>query len=100
MYHLDIVFSNHDGETTEYAKKAIVQECEKYKAQLEKSGTKYKILSEKTKEDGSIVIEIKKQYKHSDAQITMNVYNHIAEKFHVENEMSKMNLPEIVPAVV
>ena len=25
------------------AKKAIVQECEKYKAQLEKSGTKYKI---------------------------------------------------------
>ena len=27
-------------------KKAIVQECEKCKAQLEKSGTKYKILSE------------------------------------------------------
>ena len=25
---------------------------------------------------------------------TMNVYNHIAEKSHVENEMSKMNLPE------
>ena len=47
------------------AKKAIVQECEKYKAQLEKSGTKYKILSEKTKEDGSIVIEIKKQYNSS-----------------------------------
>ena len=37
---------------------------------------------------------------HSDAQITMNVYNHIAEKSHVENEMSKMNLPETVPAVV
>ena len=30
------------------AKKVIVQECEKYKAQLEKGGTKYKILSEKT----------------------------------------------------
>ena len=44
------------------AKKAIVQECEKYKSQLEKSGAKYKILSEKTNEDGSIVIEIKKQY--------------------------------------
>ena len=29
-----------------------------------------------------------------------NVYNHIAEKSHVENEMSKMNLPETVPAVV
>ena len=37
---------------------------------------------------------------HSDAQITMNVYNHIAEKSHVENEMSKMNLPETVPVVV
>ena len=38
--------------------------------------------------------------EHSDAQLTMNVYNHIAEKSHVENEMSKMNLPETVPAVV
>lgn len=40
-----VCFSNHDGETTAYAKKAIVQECEKYKSQLEKSGAKYKILS-------------------------------------------------------
>ena len=30
----------------------------------------------------------------------MNVYNHIAEKSHVENEMSKMNLQEPAPAVV
>ncbi len=30
----------------------------------------------------------------------MNVYNHIAEKSHVGNKMSKMNLPETVPAVV
>ena len=37
---------------------------------------------------------------HSDAKITMNIYNHIAEMAHVENEMSKMNLPETVPAVV
>ena len=37
---------------------------------------------------------------HSDAQITMNVYNHIAEKSQVENEMSKKNLPETVPAMV
>ena len=46
-------------------KKAIVQEYEKYKAQLKKNGTKYKILSEKTNEDGSIVIEVKKQYNSS-----------------------------------
>ena len=37
-----LCFSNHDGETTEYAKKMIVQEYDKYKAQLDKSGTKYK----------------------------------------------------------
>ena len=37
---------------------------------------------------------------HSDAQITMNVYNHIAEKSHVANEMSKMNLQETVSTVV
>ena len=30
----------------------------------------------------------------------MNIYNHIAEMAHVENEMSKMNLLETVPAVV
>ena len=60
-----LCFSNHDGETTEYAKKMIVQEYDKYKAQLDKSGTKYKILSEKTNEDGSIVVEIKKQYNTS-----------------------------------
>ena len=35
-----LCFSNYDGETTEYAKKAIVQEYEKYKAQLKKNGTK------------------------------------------------------------
>lgn len=51
-----LCFSSHDREMTEYAKKAIVQECEKYKAQLEKSGTKYKILSKKTKEYGSFVL--------------------------------------------
>ena len=46
-------------------KKAIVQAYEKYTAQLKKNGTKYKILSEKTNEDGSIVIEVKKQYNSS-----------------------------------
>jgi len=37
---------------------------------------------------------------HLDAQIIMNVYNHIAKRSHVENEMAKMNLPETVTAVV
>ena len=60
-----LVFSNHDGETTEYAKKMIQKEYEKYKEQLDRSKTKYVILSEKVNDDGSIVIEIKKQYNSS-----------------------------------
>lgn len=60
-----LVFSNHDGETTEYAKKMIQKEYEKYKEQLDKSRTKYVILSEKINDDGSIIIEIKKQYNTS-----------------------------------
>lgn len=60
-----LCFSNHDGETTDYAKKIIQQEYEKYKMQLDKNHTKYKILSEQTNEDGSILVEIKKQYNTS-----------------------------------
>lgn len=49
----------------DYAKKLVEEEVKKYKAGLEKSKTKYKILSEETKEDGTVVIEIKKQYNTS-----------------------------------
>lgn len=50
---------------TDYAKKLVEEEVKKYKAGLDKTGTKYKILSEETQADGSIVIEIKKQYNTS-----------------------------------
>ncbi len=43
----------------------LEEEVKKYKAGLDKTGTKYKILSEETQADGSIVIEIKKQYNTS-----------------------------------
>ena len=51
--------------STDYAKKLVEEEVKKYKAGLDKTGTKYKILSEETQADGSIVIEIKKQYNTS-----------------------------------
>lgn len=60
-----LVFTNHDGETTEYAKKMIQKEYEKYKEQLDRSKTKYVILQERVNDDGSIIIEIKKQYNKS-----------------------------------
>lgn len=44
----------------EYAKKIVTEEVTKYKEQLDKNKTQYKILSEETQADGSVIIEIKK----------------------------------------
>lgn len=41
------------------------EEVKKYKEQLDRSRTQYKILLEETQTDGSIMIEIKKQYNAS-----------------------------------
>ncbi len=49
----------------DYAVKLVQEEIARYKRQLNQSGTKYKILSETEQSDGSIVIEIKKQYNTS-----------------------------------
>ena len=49
----------------DYARKLVEEEVKKYKAGLDRSGTKYKILSEEIQEDGSIMIEIKKQHNTS-----------------------------------
>ncbi len=49
----------------DYAVKLVNEEVKKYKEQLLKNKTQYKILSETTQKDGSIMIEIKKQYNTS-----------------------------------
>ena len=49
----------------DFAIKLVNEEVKKYKASLEKGRVQYKILSETTQEDGSIMIEIKKQYNTS-----------------------------------
>lgn len=49
----------------DYAVKLVNEEVIKYKEQLNRSKTQYKILSEEIQEDGSIIIEIKKQYNTS-----------------------------------
>mgnify|MGYP003591012604 CR=1 FL=1 len=46
----------------DYAVRLVSEEVKKYKEQLDRSRTQYKILSEKTQADGSVIIEIKKQY--------------------------------------
>lgn len=49
----------------DYARKMVEEEVKKYKAGLERTGTKYKILSEEIQEDGSVMMEVKKQYNAS-----------------------------------
>lgn len=49
----------------DYAVRLVNEEVRKYKEQLDKTKTLYKILSEETLSDGSIMIEIKKQYNTS-----------------------------------
>lgn len=49
----------------DYAVKLVKEEVDRYKKSLEKSKVKYKILSETEQNDGSIIIEIKKQYNQS-----------------------------------
>ena len=49
----------------EYAVKLVNEEVTKYKTQLNRNKTIYKIISETVQDDGSIIIEIKKQYNTS-----------------------------------
>lgn len=49
----------------DYAIKLVNEEVRKYKEHLDRNRTQYKILSESVQEDGSIVMEIKKQYNTS-----------------------------------
>ncbi len=48
-----------------YAKAMVQQEVKAYKDKLAKNSAKYKILSEELQPDGSVLIEIKKQYNTS-----------------------------------
>ena len=47
------------------AVKLVKEEVEKYKASLDKNRIKYKIVSEETQSDGSVMIKIIKQYNTS-----------------------------------
>lgn len=49
----------------DYNSKVVQAELTKYKEQLQKSGTEYRILSEEEQEDGTVILEIKKQYNTS-----------------------------------
>lgn len=49
----------------DYAVKMVEEEVRKYKEQLVRNNTRHKILSEEKQPDGSVIIEIIKQYNTS-----------------------------------
>lgn len=49
----------------DYALRLVGEEVKKYKEQLNRNKVQYKILSEETQDDGSVIVEIKKQYNTS-----------------------------------
>lgn len=49
----------------DYAVQMVKEKVDRYKKHLDRSGTQYRILSEETLEDGSVMMEIKKQYNTS-----------------------------------
>ncbi len=49
----------------DYAVKLVSEEVKKYKEQLDRNRVSYKILSEDIQADGSVIMEIKKQYNSS-----------------------------------
>lgn len=54
------------------AVRMVNDEVAKYKEQLQNTNTEYRILSEEVQEDGSIIIEIKKQYNTSPVGAYLN----------------------------
>lgn len=56
----------------EEAVRAVKDEFERYKNQLDRNRTKYQIVDEKEQPDGSIIIHIKKQYNSHNCDEYMN----------------------------
>ena len=58
-------FMLKDDVSSDLAVKLVKEEVDKYKMQLDRNRTQYKILSETVEPDGSVLIEILKQYNTS-----------------------------------
>lgn len=58
-------FTPKEGVAPQFAPQAVAEEVAQYKARLEHIRTQYKIIREETQPDGSVILEIKKQYNTS-----------------------------------
>lgn len=60
-----LCFTPKDGINPNYRDEAVKGEVLQYKRQLERNNTQYRILSEQVEADGSVTLEIIKQYNTS-----------------------------------
>ena len=61
-----IRFQQNEPMGKEIAEQANRREYERYKLQMKRSYTKYKIVSERVLEDGALEVQLKKQYNSYD----------------------------------
>lgn len=58
-------FSPKEGTDPEYAAQTVQDEVTEYKARLDRAHVQYRILKEEAQKDGTVILEIKKQYNSS-----------------------------------
>lgn len=57
-----ILFTNVEGKGKEYGQRKIQEEITRYKKRMDREKTKYKVISEEIQEDGSVLMEIIREY--------------------------------------
>jgi len=57
-----IHFINKDTSGSDYAKKKVQEEIRRFKIRMDRDKTKYKVLSEEVQKDGSVIMEIAREY--------------------------------------
>ena len=55
-------FNRDETLAGEDARKAVAEEVETYRRRMERNHVRYQIVSEQTQEDGSVLLQVKKQY--------------------------------------
>lgn len=58
-------FTPKEGIQPPYAAQAVQEEVAQYKERMDRIQTRYKILREEIQPDGSVILEVKKQYNAS-----------------------------------
>lgn len=57
-----IVFTRNGNEPKDYAERKVQEEIKRFKYRMDREKTRYKVISEEVQADGSVVLEIVKEY--------------------------------------